>query len=95
MEDNTAKIQRSVNLIKGFMVLFVLVQVVNIYQSGEMDWGSLAGTFGVLSLFRGLLLSPKVFTSPMRYWLKNNFLLSTASYKYFLFALVLIIISLF
>ncbi len=95
MEDQLNKIQRSTNLIKGFMALVVLMQAVQIYQTNVMDWGALAGAFGVLSLLRGLLLSPSLLASPIKYWFKANFSLSKESYKYFILAFVLIVVSAF
>jgi membrane protein CcdC involved in cytochrome C biogenesis len=95
MEDQVVKIQRSSNLIKGFMALVVLMQVFQIYQTNVMDWGSLAGAFGVLSLLRGLLLSPVLLAAPIKYWFKSNFTVSKVSYKYFLLAFILIVVSAF
>lgn len=95
MEDQSIKIQRSANLIKGFMALVVLIQGFQIYQTNVIDGGALAGTFGVLSLLRGLLLSPSLLAAPLKYWFKPNFSFSKESYKYFVLAFVLIVVSAF
>ena len=58
MEEQAIKIQRSTNLIKAFMVLVVIMQAIQIYQTNVIDLGAIAGAIGVLSLLRGLLLSP-------------------------------------
>jgi len=95
MADQANKIQRSSNLIKGFMALVIFTQALQIYQTNVMDFGALAGAFGVLSLLRGLLLSPLLLITPIKNWFKPNFNLSKESYKYLLLAFILIIVSAF
>jgi predicted Na+-dependent transporter len=81
MEDKAIKIQRSSNLIKGFMALVVIMQAVQFYQTNIMDFGAIAGAIGVLSLLRGLLLSPSLLAAPLKHWFKPNFYFSKESYK--------------
>jgi hypothetical protein len=95
MEDQSVKIQRCSNLIKGFMVLVIFMQALQIYQTNVMDLGALAGAFGVLSLLRGLLLSPSLLAAPIKYWFKANYTFPQESYKYLLLAFILIIVSAF
>ena len=95
MEDQAIKIQRSTKLIKGFMLLVIFMQALQIYQTNVLDFGALAGAFGVLSLFRGLLLSPLLIAAPIKNWFKTNYTFSTESYKYLLLAFILIIVSVF
>jgi hypothetical protein len=95
MEDQSVKIQRSSNLIKGFMALVIFMQALQIYQTNVMDFGALAGAFGVLSLLRGLLLSPSLLAAPIKYWFKPNYTFSKESYKYLLLAFIFIIVSAF
>lgn len=94
MEEQATKIQHSSNLIKGFMVLVIIFQVVQFYQTRILDFGEIAGAFGVLFLLRGLLSSPLLLVSPLKYWFKPNLGFSTASYIYFIFAFVLVVVSL-
>lgn len=93
MAEQALKIKRSITLIKGFMVLVVILQASQIYQGNVIDLGAIAGAFGVLSLLRGLLLSPILLAAPIKKWFKLDVNFSKESYKYFLLALVLIIIS--
>lgn len=93
MENQTVKVRRSSNLIKGFMALVVLMQTVQIYQANTIDFGAIAGALGVLSLLRGLLLSPTLLVAPLKDWFNANLKLSKASYKYLLLALILIVVS--
>jgi len=94
MEEKTSKIQRSSYLIKGLMAFVVFIQAAEFYQSSEIDLGTVAGTAGVLSLFRGLLLSPSLLITPVKYWFKLSFVFSKDSYKYFALAFILILVSL-
>ncbi|ASP48807.1 hypothetical protein [Cognaticolwellia beringensis] len=95
MEDQVAKVRRSSNLIKGFMALVVIMQAVQVYQTNTLDFGALAGSLGVLSALRGLLLSPALLVVPIKGWFKPNLALTKASYKYLLLAFVLILVSSF
>lgn len=95
MTEQTNRIQRNTNLIKGFMALVIIMQVVQFYQINVLDFGAIAGAIGVLSLLRGLLLSPQVLVTPVRRWLNTKFIFSKASYRYFMSAFVLIIVSAF
>jgi len=95
MEVQSAKIQRSSNLIKGFMALVIIMQAVQFYQTNVLDFGALAGAVGVLSLLRGLLLSPSLLAAPLKYWFKPNFTFSKESYKYLSLAFLLILVSAF
>ena len=95
MDEQVAKIRRSANLIKGFMVLVILMQIVQVYQTNTLDFWAIAGAIGVLSLLRGLLLSPVLLAAPLKDWFKPNFTFSTASHKYLLLAFVLIVVSIF
>jgi hypothetical protein len=93
MEDKANKIQRSSNFIKGFMALVVIVQVVELYDSNSMDWGAIAGTFCVLSIFRGVLLSPSLLVTPIKCWFKPRSNFSKQSHKYFGLAFILLLVS--
>lgn len=95
MDDQTKKIERSTHLIKGFMVLIVILQVVRFYETNVMDFGEIAGAVAILSLFRALLLSPSMLAAPLKSWFQNGTNLSKASYKYLVLALVLLIVSAF
>jgi len=93
MEDQSSKIERSSKLIKGFMALVIVMQIIEFYQTSVMDFGVIAGAFGVLSFLRGLLLSPQLLVTPFNQWFKSNVKLSKESYKYFILAVILIAIS--
>ena len=93
VKDQASKIQRSSNLIKAFMVLVAVVQVVRFYQSHVIDFGDVAGSVGGLSLMRGILLSPKILAIPVKLWRTSTDVFSPASYKYFIVAIVLIVVS--
>jgi hypothetical protein len=93
MEDQASKIKHGLNIIKGFMALVVIMQVVQIYQTSVIDFSSIAGTVGVLSIFKGFLSSPSVLATPIKYWFKPNFAFSKESYKYFFLAFILIVVS--
>tara|TARA_R110000787_G_scaffold29584_3_gene80100 strand:+ start:263 stop:550 length:288 start_codon:yes stop_codon:yes gene_type:complete len=95
MTEQALKIKRSNKLIKGFMALVVVLQAVQFYQTKVIDFGALAGAVGVLSLLRGILLSPILLVAPLRQWFQSNVSFSKASYKYFLLALILILVSAF
>ena len=68
MDIQTAKINRSVKLIKGFMALVVFMFLLQYYQTSVLDLGAFAGSVGVLSLLRGILLSPSLLTTPVKNW---------------------------
>lgn len=93
MDTKTDKINRSVKLIKGFMALVILMQLVQYFQTRVLDFGGLAGAIGVLALLRGILSSPSLLAEPVKSWAKSNFTLSKDSYFYFLLAFVLIVVS--
>jgi predicted Na+-dependent transporter len=93
VENQTKKIQRSSNLIKGFMALVVIMQTVQFYQTNVLDFGAIAGAVGVLLFLRGLLLSPSLLAAPIKHWFKSNFNCSKESYLYFISAFVLIAAS--
>jgi len=95
MTEQAIKIRRSSNLIKGFMILVIIMQTIQYFQTHVMDFGELAGAAGVLSLLRGLLLSPSLLASPIRQWFKSNNTLNKDSKKYFVLACVLIVVSSF
>lgn len=95
MENETRKIQRSANLIKAFMALIIVMQVVQFYQTNVLDFGAIAGAVGVLSMLRGLLLSPQLLAKPFNQWLAPTNAFAKESYKYFVLAFVLIIVSIF
>tara|TARA_R110000823_G_scaffold230688_1_gene357488 strand:- start:350 stop:637 length:288 start_codon:yes stop_codon:yes gene_type:complete len=94
MEEQAVKIQRSSNLVKGFMALVIIFQVVQFYQTRMLDFGEIAGVFGILFFLRGLLSSPLLLVAPLKHWFKSNLVFSTASYKYFICAFVLVVVSL-
>jgi hypothetical protein len=73
MEEQAIKIQRSAKLIKGFMALVIIMQVDQLYKTNVMDFGAIAGASGVLFLLRGLLLSPLLLATPLKFWFKSNF----------------------
>ena len=95
MEGKAVKIRRGLILIKGFMVLVIVMQAVQFYQTNIMDLGAITGTVGVLSLLRGLLLSPCLLTVPLSHWFKSDLSFSKDSYKYFGLAFASIIVSSF
>ncbi|MEW6983923.1 hypothetical protein AAD001_14825 [Colwelliaceae bacterium 6471] len=93
MENQTIKIQRSSNLIKGFMLLVIFMQALQIYQTNVIDFGALAGASGVLFLLRGGLLSPSLLAAPIKNWFKPNFTFSKESYFYFILAFIFLVVS--
>jgi hypothetical protein len=95
MDIQTAKINRSVKLIKGFMALVVFMFLLQYYQTSVLDLGAFAGSVGVLSLLRGILLSPSLLTTPVKNWTVSNVTFSRSSNFYFILAFVLILVSAF
>jgi hypothetical protein len=95
LDTQTAKINRSVKLIKGFMALVIFMFLLQYYQTRVLDFGAFAGSAGVLSLLRGILLSPSFLSTQVKYWSSSNFTVSKASYSYFILAFVLILVSAF
>ena len=95
MDLQNEKINRSVKLIKGFMVLVIFMFLLQYYQNRVLDFGAFAGSAGVLSLLRGILLSPSLLAAPIKHWSTANFTLSKDSYVYFILAFVLIVVSAF
>ena len=87
------KIQRSAILIKCFMALVMLTLTINTYKMGVIDFGSVAGAVGILSMLRGLLCSPSLLTMSIKNWLKSENEITKESYLYFMLALVLMVIS--
>ncbi|GHE77987.1 hypothetical protein [Thalassotalea profundi] len=95
MDEQSDKIKRSSYLIKAFMVLVIVMQVIQFYQTDILDFGALAGAIGVLALLRGILLSPQLLAKPLKYWFASNLKFEKASYSYFILAFILIVISFF
>jgi hypothetical protein len=95
MDTQAAKINRSVKLIKGFMALVVFMFLLQYYQTNIIDFGAFAGSVGVLSLLRGILLSPPLLATPVKDWTISKVTFSKSSYLYFLLAFVLILVSAF
>ena len=93
MDIQTDKINRSVKLIKGFMLLVIIMFLLQYYQTRVLDLGAFAGSAGVLSLLRGILLSPSLLAAPVKNWITPSFTLSKKSYPYFMLAFVLIAVS--
>jgi hypothetical protein len=93
MDTETAKINRSVKLIKGFMLLVIAMFLLQYYQTGVLDFGAFAGSVGVLSLLRGILLSLSLLATPFKYWKVSTATFSKSSCFYFLLAFVLILVS--
>ncbi|QQX80758.1 hypothetical protein JK628_02470 [Shewanella sp. KX20019] len=87
------KTQRNSRIIKAFMIIVALTHAIGIYQSSMTDWGQLAGTIAVLAFLRGLLLSPSCLVTPINLWFSQKISFSQASYKYFLLAMVLMLVS--
>lgn len=77
------------------MALVIIMQIVQYYQTRVLDFGAIAGAVGVLSLLRGILLSPSLLVAPVKYWFKSDFSFSKESYVYFMLAFVLIVVSAF
>jgi hypothetical protein len=91
----TEKVNRSVKLIKGFMLLVIIMQVVQFFQTRVIDFGAIAGGIGVLSLLRGILLSPALLTTPVKHWFGSAATFAKESSPYFILAFVLIVVSAF
>jgi len=95
MDVQSVKIQRSIILIKVFMALVVITLTVQFYKTNIIDFGSIAGAIGILSMLRGFISSPQLLSMPIKSWLGANIKVSTESYFYFTLALVLIVVSRF
>ena len=95
MENSVTKIQRSSTVIKAFMALVVILQCVQYFSTQVIDMGAVAGAIGVLSLLRGLLLSPAILANPIKQWFTPQVGFSKKSTRYFILAFVLIIVSAF
>lgn len=95
MDNQSIKIQRSAILIKCFMALVMLILAIKIYETNVIDFGSVAGAIGILSMLRGFLTSPSLFSMPIKSWLGSSNKISKESYFYFILALILIVVSAF
>jgi hypothetical protein len=95
MNNQQSKVQRSAMLIKCFMALIMATLTFNIYDTNVIDFGSVAGAIGILSMLRGFLASPTLLSMPINNWLQSSHKISKESQLYFLLALVLIIVSAF
>ena len=89
MDIKQIKAKRSNNFIKLLMVINVLLFIHQYYQTEVFDLGAFASTIAILSLLRGVMLSPFMLTSAINTWFKNDIGFNKESYKYFLLALVL------
>jgi hypothetical protein len=93
MDSQRLKIQRSAILIKCFMALVMLTLAFNIYTTRVIDFGSVAGAIGILSMLRGFLCSPSVLSMPLKTWLGSKHKISRESHFYFILALILMVVS--
>lgn len=93
MNNQSTKIQRSAILIKCFMVLVMLILAIEIYETNVIDFGSVAGAIGILSMLRGFLCSPSLLSMPIKSWLASSHKISKESRFYFMLALILIVVS--
>lgn len=93
MDSQNTKIKRSAILIKCFMALVIFTLAIKIYETSIIDFGSVAGAVGILSMLRGFLSSPSLLSMPIREWLRSTYKISKESYFYFMVALVLIVVS--
>jgi hypothetical protein len=93
MDTQSTKIQRSAILIKCFMALVMITLSINIYETNVIDFGSVAGAIGILSMLRGFLCSPSLLTMPIKSWLGSSHKISKESRFYFILALILIVVS--
>jgi len=75
------------------MALVATMLAIQIYDTNVIDFGSVAGAIGILSMLRGLLVSPSLLSMPIKNWLRSHHKLSKESYFYFILAFVLIIVS--
>jgi len=87
MENKTIKMQRTSILLKSIMGLVVFLLTLQIYQTNTIDFNKVAATTAILALLRGLLLSPSLLTTPIK------FKLSKKSYPYLILTIVLFIVS--
>lgn len=87
MDNKAIKLQRTSIFIKSIMGLVVFLLALQIYQTSVIDLNKVAATVAILSLLRGILLSPSLLSTPINYKLSKN------SYPYLILALILFIIS--
>ena len=93
MASEADKAQRSILLLKGLMALVVINQAVQFYQTNTLDFGSIATAIGLLCLLRGLLLSPHMFSTPLKRWFKRHVGFKGESIKYFFAAFVFLVVG--
>lgn len=93
MDSQCSKIKRSAILIKCFMALVMLTLAINIYKTSIVDFGSVAGAIGILSMLRGFLCSPSLLSMPIKNWLGSEYKISKESYLYFILSFILIVVS--
>ena len=75
------------------MALVMLTLAINIYKASVIDFGSVAGAIGILSMLRGFLSSPSLLSMPIKSWVGSSHKISKESYSYFIFSLILIVVS--
>ena len=75
------------------MALVMLTLTINTYKTGVIDFGSVAGAIGILSMLRGLLCSPSLLTMPIKSWINSENKITKESYLYFILALLLMVVS--
>ena len=93
MDNESTRIQRNSILIKCFMALVMVTLAVQFYETNVIDFGSMAGGIGILSMLRGFLSSPRLLSMPIKSWFGSNHKISKESYLYFILAIILIIVS--
>lgn len=93
MDEQAQKIKRSNFLIKSLMALVVLLEAISYYQTNILNFANIATSIGILVLLRGLLLSPMMFSSPVKSWFKENIGVNQASRKYFALSFIFIVIG--
>jgi len=95
MDNEQEKLQRNQLLIKGFMVLVILHQLILYFDDYTLDFGAIAGAVAVLAMLRALLASPVLLATPIRLWRSSKLSINKDSKRYFSIAILMLAISLF
>jgi len=95
MDNEQEKLQRNQLLIKGFMVLVIIHQLILYFDDYTLDFGAIAGAVAVLAMLRGLLVSPILLATPIRQWRSSQLSVNRDGKRYFFIAILMLIISLF
>lgn len=91
--DEDGKFKRNAWLIKSFMALATVAEVLHYANTGVIDFGRIAGLCAVLLFLKGLLLPPLLLIAPMSAYSNHVNLISFHTKVHYAIGLVLLLVS--